>query len=192
MTTTGSATRRASRTAPRRCRGALGPQRFGFSGELVARTLLEREPRIALFAARQRRSRHGRASRLRRTCWRAGEEKIVAERLHALLSSPPARARRHAAGPGRADLTGAVGRADRVRGRTSTHTLLPAPARATRSTARTGATSCRAMSPARSTATRCAFRSAYGEAAWRCAELHVLRHGDRRRRCRARSTWAST
>ena len=62
-------------------------QRFGLSGETVARTLLETEPRIALTA--QRRSGPPIETGVGVTPYMMspGDERIVADRLHALLSS---------------------------------------------------------------------------------------------------------
>ena len=63
------------------------PQRFGFSGETVARTLLDTEPRIALTAARRPGPPVETGVGVTPYMMSAGDETIVADRLHALLSS---------------------------------------------------------------------------------------------------------
>jgi L-seryl-tRNA(Ser) seleniumtransferase len=69
------------------------PKRLGISGEEAAQALLDGEPRIALFAARgeRRGERNGGLSGVSVTPYMLvpGEEKIIAERLVALLSHPP-------------------------------------------------------------------------------------------------------
>jgi L-seryl-tRNA(Ser) seleniumtransferase len=62
-------------------------QRFGFSGETVARTLLETEPRIALTAQRRPGPPVETGVGVTPYMMSPGDEVIVADRLHALLSS---------------------------------------------------------------------------------------------------------
>ncbi len=62
------------------------PQRFGFSGETVARTLLETEPRIALVAARRPGPPMETGVAVTPYMMSPGDEQIVGDRLHALLS----------------------------------------------------------------------------------------------------------
>jgi L-seryl-tRNA(Ser) seleniumtransferase len=66
------------------------PQRFGVTGESVARTLFETEPRVALFAARGGDPARTGVS-ITPYMLSPGEEKVVADRLYSLLSSPPDR-----------------------------------------------------------------------------------------------------
>lgn len=63
------------------------PQRFGFSGETVARTLLDTEPRIALTAQRRPGPPVETGVGVTPYMMSPGDETIVADRLHALLSS---------------------------------------------------------------------------------------------------------
>src|SRR5687768_17435172 len=63
------------------------PQRFGFSGETIARTLLDTEPRIALTAQRRPGPPVETGVGVTPYMMSAGDETIVADRLHALLSS---------------------------------------------------------------------------------------------------------
>jgi uncharacterized pyridoxal phosphate-dependent enzyme len=63
------------------------PQRFGFSGETVARTLLETEPRIALTAQRRPGPPVETGVGVTPYMMSPGDETIVADRLHALLAS---------------------------------------------------------------------------------------------------------
>ena len=63
------------------------PQRFGFSGEIVARTLLDTEPRIALTAARRPGPPVETGVGVTPYMMSAGDETIVADRLYALLTS---------------------------------------------------------------------------------------------------------
>jgi uncharacterized pyridoxal phosphate-dependent enzyme len=62
------------------------PQRFGFSGEVVARTLFETEPRIALNAARRPGPPPETGVSVTPYMMSPGDEHIVADRLYALLS----------------------------------------------------------------------------------------------------------
>jgi uncharacterized pyridoxal phosphate-dependent enzyme len=63
------------------------PQRFGFSGEIVARTLLETEPRIVLTAGRRPGPPAETGVGVTPYMMSAGDETIVADRLYALLTS---------------------------------------------------------------------------------------------------------
>ena len=63
------------------------PQRLGFSGETVARTLLETEPRIALSAGRRAGPPVETGVSVTPYMMSAGDETLVADRLHALLTS---------------------------------------------------------------------------------------------------------
>ena len=63
------------------------PQRFGFSGETVARTLVETEPRIALVAGRRPGPPAETGVSVTPYMMSAGDEQVIADRLHALLSS---------------------------------------------------------------------------------------------------------
>ena len=97
-------------------------QRLGMSGELVARTLLDGEPRIALFAAHSNDPSQTGVS-ITPYMLAAGEEKVVADRLHAVLSKPQGQDAETKPAPPAADLTGEWDvRIDYAAG-TSTHTL---------------------------------------------------------------------
>jgi uncharacterized pyridoxal phosphate-dependent enzyme len=63
----------------------------GFSGESIAKALLDGEPRIAVFAARDDRDPGLTGVSVTPYQMNAGEEKIVAERLYAILAHPPAK-----------------------------------------------------------------------------------------------------
>jgi L-seryl-tRNA(Ser) seleniumtransferase len=63
------------------------PQRLGFSGETVARTLLETEPRIVLTAGRRPGPPIETGVGVTPYMMSAGDETIVADRLYALLTS---------------------------------------------------------------------------------------------------------
>jgi L-seryl-tRNA(Ser) seleniumtransferase len=63
------------------------PQRFGFSGETVVRTLFETEPRIALTAGRRPGPPVETGVGITPYMMSAGDEAIVADRLHTLLTS---------------------------------------------------------------------------------------------------------
>jgi hypothetical protein len=76
--------------------------RLGFTGEEVMRQLLDGSPRIATFA----RSREGQTGiSVTPYMLSPGEERIIADRLHAILSSPRPKNEPQAAAPA-ADLTG--------------------------------------------------------------------------------------
>jgi len=80
-------------------------QQFGVSGDEVARTLLETEPRIALFAAVPK-DPGGTGVSITPYMLSPGEEKIVADRLHSLLAGRSPRITVDKPAPGAADLTG--------------------------------------------------------------------------------------
>ena len=63
------------------------PQRLGFSGETVARTLSESEPRIALVAGRRPGPPVETGVSITPYMMSPGDETVVADRLHAVLSS---------------------------------------------------------------------------------------------------------
>jgi len=63
------------------------PQRFGFSGETVVRTLFETEPRISLTAGRRPGPPVETGVGITPYMMSPGDETIVADRLHALLAS---------------------------------------------------------------------------------------------------------
>ncbi len=63
------------------------PQRFGFSGDTVVRTLFETEPRISLTAGRRPGPPVETGVGITPYMMSPGDETIVADRLHALLTS---------------------------------------------------------------------------------------------------------
>ena len=99
---TGSRTRRPRCASP----GTARPSAIG--GDVVARTLLETEPRIALSGGGGR-GAGGTASMtgvsVTPYMMAPGDERIVADRLHAVISKPPARTKSEPATPA-ADLSG--------------------------------------------------------------------------------------
>jgi seryl-tRNA(Sec) selenium transferase len=80
------------------------PKHLGVSGETVARTLLDGEPRIALFPARGDDATKTGVS-VTPYMLSPGEEKIVADRLYQVLSNPPKDAEPTPAAPA-TDVTG--------------------------------------------------------------------------------------
>jgi len=82
------------------------PQRFGVSGETVARSLFETEPRIALNAARREGPPAETGVSVTPYMMLPGDEAIVADRLHALLTSRVARDPIAQSLPPAADLSG--------------------------------------------------------------------------------------
>ena len=80
------------------------PKRLGISGAAVAKHLLDNEPRIATPGGRDR----GAETSISVTPYMmsAGEEKIVAERIHAILSNPPKQAALSRTAAPAVDLTG--------------------------------------------------------------------------------------
>jgi uncharacterized pyridoxal phosphate-dependent enzyme len=81
------------------------PQRFGLTGESVARTLLDTEPRIALFAARVEDPAKTGVS-ITPYMLSPGEENVVADRLNAVLSNRSDRGTAAAPAAPAVDLTG--------------------------------------------------------------------------------------
>ena len=82
------------------------PQRFGVSGETVARTLFETEPRIALTAARRPGPPPETGVGVTPYMMSPGDETIVADRLYALLSGRTLRDPAVTAAAPAVDLTG--------------------------------------------------------------------------------------
>jgi L-seryl-tRNA(Ser) seleniumtransferase len=79
--------------------------RLGISGREMGRQLMDGEPRIANAGGRDQRDGNESSISITPYMMAAGEEKIVADRLHALLSRPPKRPPETPAIPG-ADLSG--------------------------------------------------------------------------------------
>ncbi len=96
--------------------------RTGLTGEGVARTLFTTEPRIALSPARVPGDQGRTGVSVTPYMMAAGEERIVADRLHALLSGAPAAPAAAAAEPA-ADLSGRWNVAIAFAAGTSTHAL---------------------------------------------------------------------
>jgi L-seryl-tRNA(Ser) seleniumtransferase len=82
------------------------PERMGLTGEGVARTLLETEPRVALFPARDAANPARTGVSVTPYMLSPGEERIVADRLHAVLSAAPRSAAPSSARSAAVDLTG--------------------------------------------------------------------------------------
>jgi L-seryl-tRNA(Ser) seleniumtransferase len=80
------------------------PKRFGITGPRAARHLFDTDPRVAVFPARVKGEGETGLS-VTPYMLAAGEEKIVADRIHALLKDPP-RATEPLPAPPAADLTG--------------------------------------------------------------------------------------
>jgi len=80
-------------------------QQLGVSGDEIARTLFETEPRIALFAAVPK-DPGGTGVSITPYMLSPGEEKIVADRLHSLLAGRSPRTTVDKPAPAAADLTG--------------------------------------------------------------------------------------
>jgi L-seryl-tRNA(Ser) seleniumtransferase len=64
-------------------------KRFGLAGEAVARTLFDSDPRVSLFPARSETGRALTGVQVNPYMMAPGDEKVVADRLYALLTSPP-------------------------------------------------------------------------------------------------------
>jgi L-seryl-tRNA(Ser) seleniumtransferase len=64
------------------------PKRFGITGPRAARHLFDTDPRVAVFAAKAKNESETGLS-VTPYMLAAGEERIVADRIHALLSNPP-------------------------------------------------------------------------------------------------------
>ena len=100
-------------------------QRLGRSGDAVVRALLEGEPRIALFAANGGAAQPGLTGvSVTPYMLAAGEERIIADRLHTLLTAPPERVETAAPAPAGADLSGQWTVSIQYAATASTHTLL--------------------------------------------------------------------
>ena len=97
------------------------PKRRGITGAAVARLLLEGEPRIATPGGRDRDGQSGIS--ITPYMMAAGEEKVVAERLHAILSNPPKQEASARTAPPAADLTGQWDVRIEYAANTSSHTL---------------------------------------------------------------------
>jgi uncharacterized pyridoxal phosphate-dependent enzyme len=82
------------------------PQRLGLSGETVSRTLLETEPRITLNAARRPGPPVETGVGITPYMMSPGDEKVIADRLHAVLSSRSVKDTPVAVVAPAADLTG--------------------------------------------------------------------------------------
>jgi seryl-tRNA(Sec) selenium transferase len=80
------------------------PKRFAITGPAAARHLFDTDPRVATFPARVNDESETGLS-VTPYMLAAGEEKIVADRIHALLKEPPPKAEAAPAAPG-ADVTG--------------------------------------------------------------------------------------
>jgi L-seryl-tRNA(Ser) seleniumtransferase len=79
--------------------------KLGTTGEAVAKLLFESEPRISLFPARGRSGPNETGLNIGPYMMAPGDEKVVAERLFAVLSSPP-RVEEKPPSPAAADLAG--------------------------------------------------------------------------------------
>jgi L-seryl-tRNA(Ser) seleniumtransferase len=79
--------------------------RFGFSGEFIAKALLDGDPRIALFAARGDTPAQTGVS-ITPYMMLPGEDAIIADRLHAVVSKPPGKEPGLTPAAPTADLTG--------------------------------------------------------------------------------------
>ena len=96
--------------------------RFGVSGDAVAQMLLDTDPRIALRAARGDGGTDQTGVSITPYMLSAGDERVVADRLHALLSNP-VKASIAPPGPPAADLTGEWTMQINYAAGTSTHSL---------------------------------------------------------------------
>ena len=96
------------------------PKRLGISGTAVAKHLFDNEPRITTPGGRDRDGRTGIS--ITPYMMAAGEEKIVADRIHALLSNPPKDAPARTAAPA-VDVTGRWDVHIEYAANTSNHTL---------------------------------------------------------------------
>jgi L-seryl-tRNA(Ser) seleniumtransferase len=97
------------------------PARLGISGAAVAKHLFDNEPRIATPGGRDR----GGETSISVTPYMmsAGEEKIVAERIHAILSNPPKQAAPSRTSASAVDVSGQWDVHIAYAANTSTHTL---------------------------------------------------------------------
>jgi uncharacterized pyridoxal phosphate-dependent enzyme len=96
---------------------------FGFSGELIAKALLDGEPRIAVFSARDDKDPAFTGVSITPYQMQAGEEKIIAERLHAVISHPPAKDPENTPTTPATDLSGSWQVQIKYAASSSTHTL---------------------------------------------------------------------
>ncbi|HEU4935682.1 MAG TPA: aminotransferase class V-fold PLP-dependent enzyme [Vicinamibacterales bacterium] len=98
-------------------------QKIGISGDTVARVLLDGDPRITLDAARG--GAQGTQTGVRVTPYMlaAGDEKIIADRLVAVLSKPPAQTDTNAPSAPMVDVTGQWNVKIQYAATTSAHTL---------------------------------------------------------------------
>ncbi len=92
------------------------PQRFGFSGETIVRTLLDTEPRIAMSAGRRAGPPLETGVTVTPYMMSPGDERIVADRLYALLSKREPREATGAARRTRNRSQRPMARPDRLRG----------------------------------------------------------------------------
>ena len=80
-------------------------ERFGIAGEAAARRLFDTDPRVGIFPARGQAEGSETGVTINPYMLAPGEERVVADRLHALLSGPPGQLPAEPAAPV-ADLTG--------------------------------------------------------------------------------------
>ena len=80
--------------------------RVGLSGDEVSRTLFDTEPRIAMPVARNAQDPTLTGVSVTAYMMSPGDERIIADRLHAILSAPARRSQESAAAAPAADLTG--------------------------------------------------------------------------------------
>jgi L-seryl-tRNA(Ser) seleniumtransferase len=97
-------------------------ERLGMSGDAVAKTLFETDPRVGVFALRGEADPTRTGVVINPYMLAAGEERIVADRLHGLLSNPRKNAADPPASPA-ADLTGQWDVQIEYAASTSRHTL---------------------------------------------------------------------
>ena len=98
-------------------------QRIAATGETVARVLLDGEPRITLDAARGGPQGSQPGVRVTPYMMAPGDEKVIADRLVAVLSKPPAETESTTAGVTASDLTGQWNVKIQYAAATSSHTL---------------------------------------------------------------------
>jgi uncharacterized pyridoxal phosphate-dependent enzyme len=99
-------------------------QRLGLTGDSVVRTLLDGEPRIALFAAGGGTQPGMTGVSITPYMLAAGDERVIADRLHAVLSKPPAQTDMATPAAAAADLSGQWNLQIQYAAATSTHALL--------------------------------------------------------------------
>jgi L-seryl-tRNA(Ser) seleniumtransferase len=98
-------------------------ERFGLSGEAVAKTLFDTDPRVAVFSARHETNPALTGATVNPYMMAAGDEKVVADRLHAILSAPAKKEDSPAPAPAVADLSGQWDVRIEYAAGTSTHAL---------------------------------------------------------------------